>query len=40
MTLFLQTVNDSFEYWAFEVLVLVAGLMPNSHMSTSIIAMW
>uniref|UniRef100_A0A0E0Q378 Protein DETOXIFICATION n=1 Tax=Oryza rufipogon TaxID=4529 RepID=A0A0E0Q378_ORYRU len=28
-----------FEYWAFEVLVLVAGLMPNSHMSTSIIAM-
>uniref|UniRef100_J3MI26 Protein DETOXIFICATION n=1 Tax=Oryza brachyantha TaxID=4533 RepID=J3MI26_ORYBR len=28
-----------FEYWAFEVLVLLAGLMPNSHMSTSIIAM-
>ncbi|KAG8081290.1 hypothetical protein GUJ93_ZPchr0007g6173 [Zizania palustris] len=27
------------EYWAFEVLVLLAGLMPNSHMSTSIIAM-
>lgn len=28
-----------FEYWAFEVLVLLAGLMPNSELSTSIVAM-
>lgn len=28
-----------FEYWAFEILVLLAGLMPDSQMSTSIIAM-
>ncbi|XP_072989206.1 protein DETOXIFICATION 18-like [Typha latifolia] len=28
-----------FEYWAFEILVLLAGLMPNSEMSTSLIAM-
>ncbi|OVA14903.1 Multi antimicrobial extrusion protein [Macleaya cordata] len=27
------------EYWAFEILVLVAGLMPNSQRSTSLIAM-
>ncbi|XP_051136147.1 protein DETOXIFICATION 19-like [Andrographis paniculata] len=27
------------EYWAFEILVLLAGLMPNSKLSTSIIAM-
>jgi hypothetical protein len=32
--------NDSFEYWSFEILVLLAGLMPDSQMSTSIIAMW
>lgn len=29
----------SFEYWSFEILVLFAGLMPDSHLSTSIIAM-
>ncbi|XP_062187273.1 protein DETOXIFICATION 18-like [Phragmites australis] len=28
-----------FEYWSFELLVLFAGLMPQSHLSTSIIAM-
>ncbi|XP_047066713.1 protein DETOXIFICATION 18-like [Lolium rigidum] len=28
-----------FEYWSFEILVLLAGLMPDSQMSTSIIAM-
>ncbi|OEL15851.1 Protein DETOXIFICATION 19 [Dichanthelium oligosanthes] len=28
-----------FEYWAFELLVLVAGLLPNSTVSTSLIAM-
>ncbi|XP_078433377.1 protein DETOXIFICATION 19-like [Wolffia australiana] len=27
------------EYWAFEIMVLLAGLMPNSEMSTSLIAM-
>ncbi|XP_047944905.1 protein DETOXIFICATION 18-like isoform X2 [Salvia hispanica] len=27
------------EYWAFEILVLLAGLMPNSELSTSLIAM-
>ncbi|XP_047953788.1 protein DETOXIFICATION 18-like [Salvia hispanica] len=27
------------EYWAFEILVLLAGLMPNSEVSTSLIAM-
>ncbi|KAF5195847.1 Detoxification-like protein, partial [Thalictrum thalictroides] len=27
------------EYWAFEILVLLAGLMPNSENSTSLIAM-
>ncbi|KAL3630012.1 Protein DETOXIFICATION 18 [Castilleja foliolosa] len=27
------------EYWAFEILVLLAGLMPNSEVSTSVIAM-
>ncbi|XP_043701904.1 protein DETOXIFICATION 19-like [Telopea speciosissima] len=27
------------EYWAFEILVLIAGLMPNSETSTSLIAM-
>jgi hypothetical protein len=30
----------SFEYWSFEILVLFAGLMPESQLSTSIIAMW
>ncbi|KAF8695559.1 hypothetical protein HU200_037408 [Digitaria exilis] len=29
-----------FEYWSFEILVLLAGLMPESQLSTSIIAMW
>ncbi|CAL5077437.1 unnamed protein product [Urochloa decumbens] len=28
-----------FEYWSFEILVLLAGLMPESQLSTSIIAM-
>uniref|UniRef100_A0A453PUL9 Protein DETOXIFICATION n=1 Tax=Aegilops tauschii subsp. strangulata TaxID=200361 RepID=A0A453PUL9_AEGTS len=28
------------EYWAFELLVLIAGLLPNSTVSTSLIAMW
>jgi MATE family multidrug resistance protein len=28
------------EYWSFEILVLLAGLMPQSQLSTSIIAMW
>ncbi|KAK3198893.1 hypothetical protein Dsin_022308 [Dipteronia sinensis] len=27
------------EYWAFEILVLLAGLMPNSELTTSLIAM-
>ncbi|KAL0406790.1 UNVERIFIED_CONTAM: protein DETOXIFICATION 18 [Sesamum latifolium] len=27
------------EYWAFEILVLLAGLMPNSEMTTSLVAM-
>ncbi|KAL0320658.1 UNVERIFIED_CONTAM: protein DETOXIFICATION 18 [Sesamum radiatum] len=27
------------EYWAFEILVLLAGLMPNSEISTSLVAM-
>ncbi|CBI20274.3 unnamed protein product, partial [Vitis vinifera] len=27
------------EYWAFEILVLLAGLMPNSETTTSLIAM-
>jgi multidrug resistance protein, MATE family len=30
----------SLEYWAFELLVLIAGLLPNSTVSTSLIAMW
>ncbi|KAL7087637.1 hypothetical protein ACP275_13G079700 [Erythranthe tilingii] len=29
----------SMEYWAFEILVLLAGLMPNSEISTSLIAL-
>ncbi|KAL2944348.1 Protein DETOXIFICATION 19 [Bienertia sinuspersici] len=29
-----------FEDGAFEILVLLAGLMPNSESSTSLIAMW
>ncbi|TVU40237.1 hypothetical protein EJB05_13690, partial [Eragrostis curvula] len=32
-------VSDSFEYWSIEMLVLLAGLMPESKLSTSIIAM-
>ncbi|KAJ4726334.1 Protein DETOXIFICATION [Melia azedarach] len=27
------------EYWAFEILVILAGLMPNSEVTTSLIAM-
>lgn len=33
-------VSNSLEYCAFEILVLVAGLMPNSEVTTSLIAMW
>jgi hypothetical protein len=29
-----------FEHWSFEILVLLAGLLPQSQLSTSIIAMW
>ncbi|CAJ1957113.1 unnamed protein product [Sphenostylis stenocarpa] len=28
------------EYWAFEVLVFLAGLLPNPHITTSLIAIW
>ncbi|KAL8033619.1 hypothetical protein ABFX02_13G171300 [Erythranthe guttata] len=28
------------EYWAFEILVLLEGLTPNSKITTSVIAMW
>jgi MATE family multidrug resistance protein len=28
------------EWWAFELLVLIAGLLPDSTVSTSLIAMW
>ncbi|KAI9186970.1 hypothetical protein LWI28_022884 [Acer negundo] len=31
--------SSSLEYWAFEILVLLAGLMPNSELTTSLIAM-
>jgi hypothetical protein len=30
----------SLEYWAFEILVFLAGLMPGSEISTSLIAIW
>jgi len=30
----------SLEHWSFEILVLLAGLLPQSQLSTSIIAMW
>jgi len=30
----------SLEYWAFEVLVFLAGLMPDSQITTSLIAIW
>lgn len=30
----------SLEYWAIELLVLIAGLLPNSTASTSLIAIW
>lgn len=30
----------SLEYWAFEILVFLAGLMQNSEVTTSLIAMW
>lgn len=30
----------SFEYWAFEVLVFLAGLFPDSEITTSLIAIW
>ncbi|CAD6227091.1 unnamed protein product [Miscanthus lutarioriparius] len=33
------TRSSTFEYWSFEILVLFAGLMPESQLSTSIIAM-
>ncbi|CAN0901478.1 Protein DETOXIFICATION 19 [Linum grandiflorum] len=28
------------EYWAFEILIFLAGLMPDSEISTSLLAMW
>ncbi|KAJ3670496.1 hypothetical protein LUZ60_010820 [Juncus effusus] len=34
-----STIMICFEWWAFEILVLIAGLMPNSELSTSLIAM-
>lgn len=30
----------SLEYWAFEVLVILAGIMPNAELTTSLMAMW
>jgi len=30
----------SLEYWAFEVLVFLAGLMPDSQITISLIAIW
>jgi MATE family multidrug resistance protein len=30
----------SLEYWAFEVLVFLAGIMPDSQITTSLIAIW
>lgn len=30
----------SLEYWAFEILVFLAGLMQNAETTTSLIAMW
>jgi hypothetical protein len=30
----------SLEYWVFEILVLIAGLLPDSTVSTSLTAMW
>ncbi|PWZ24327.1 Protein DETOXIFICATION 19 [Zea mays] len=34
-----QVLSKSFKYWSFEILVLFAGLMPDSQLSTSIIVM-
>lgn len=31
---------NSLEYWAFEILVFLAGLAPNSETNTSLIAIW
>ncbi|KAJ0046109.1 hypothetical protein Pint_04603 [Pistacia integerrima] len=38
-TCFLIAVRRDLEYWAFEILVFLAGLMPNSKLTTSVIAM-
>ncbi|TYI84878.1 hypothetical protein E1A91_D05G397800v1 [Gossypium mustelinum] len=39
ISLWISLVLLSLEYWAFELLVLLAGLMPNSKVTTSLIAM-
>lgn len=35
-----MNISISLEYWAFEILVLLGGLMPNSQLTTSLVAMW
>lgn len=38
--LILHMLLHSLEYWAFELLVIIAGLMPNSEGTTSLVAIW
>lgn len=40
MNLTICLYHASLEYWAFEVLVFLAGLMPDSQITTSLIAIW
>ena len=30
----------SFEYWAFEILIFLAGLLPDSEITTPLVAIW
>lgn len=40
LTVFCCLKFPSLEYWAFEILVFLAGLMPDSEITTSLLAMW
>lgn len=40
LMLFIYGYVNSLEYWAFEILVFLAGLAPNSETNTSLIAIW
>lgn len=33
-------VNNSLEWWSYEALVLLAGLLPNPELETSVISIW